>query len=124
VVNPIPEWIQSAVGGNPLVLENGKAIEPPSCAPHFCELHPRSAVGLSRDEKTLFLLAVDGRSAVSKGATTFEVGTILKQLGAWRGLNLDGGGSTALYLASKGIVNVPSDRHERVVANHIGICDG
>lgn len=122
VANPVPDWIKEAVGGRPMVVENGEAVRPSDCAPHFCQRHPRSAVGLSRDNKTLILLAVDGRTSTSKGATTFEVGKIMKSLGAWNALNLDGGGSTAMYLKGKGIVNNPSDGRERVVANHIGVC--
>ena len=37
-------------------------------------------------------------------------------------INLDGGGSTALYIEGEGgVVNRPSDRFERVVANHLGV---
>ncbi|MDR2079362.1 MAG: phosphodiester glycosidase family protein, partial [Treponema sp.] len=60
--------------------------------------HPRSAAGLSADGKTLYLLVIDGRRPGSAGATETETGLILKRLGAFTGLNLDGGGSTALAL--------------------------
>jgi hypothetical protein len=60
--------------------------------------HPRSAAGLSEDGKTLYLLVIDGRRLSSVGATEEELAMILKQLGAWNGLNLDGGGSSVLAL--------------------------
>jgi hypothetical protein len=50
-----------------------------------------------------------------------EVGDLLKQLGAYDGLNLDGGGSSAMYLAGTGIVNRPSDGSERVTANQLAL---
>jgi MYXO-CTERM domain-containing protein len=58
--------------------------------------------------------------------TTKQVGNLMVEMGAWRALNLDGGGSTAMYVeAEDGIVNVPSGPPtqgvERVVANHLGI---
>ncbi|NMA44021.1 MAG: phosphodiester glycosidase family protein [Oligosphaeraceae bacterium] len=60
-------------------------------------LHPRTAYGLSKDKKYLFLLTVDGRQKNwSLGATTLELGEWLRQFGAWEGLNMDGGGSTSL----------------------------
>ena len=60
--------------------------------------HPRSAAGLSMDGNTLYLLVIDGRRPGSAGATEAETGFILKRLGAWTGLNFDGGGSSALAL--------------------------
>jgi exopolysaccharide biosynthesis protein len=60
--------------------------------------HPRSAGGLSADGKTLYLLVIDGRRPGSVGATEAETGLLLRRLGASRGINFDGGGSTALAL--------------------------
>lgn len=117
-------WMYSVVGGNPLVVDNGLPVKPADCAPHFCDRHPRSAIGLSQDGKTLILLAVDGRKPDSKGMTTEQVGKLMASLGAHRALNFDGGGSTALFIKGSGVVNRPSDGQERVVANHIGVCKG
>jgi hypothetical protein len=79
--------------------------------------HPRSAVGVSRDGRTLWLVAVDGRSTSSVGMTLVELGERLRALGAWDALNLDGGGSTAMVVNQR-LVTVPSDgTGERPVAN-------
>jgi hypothetical protein len=46
----------------------------------------------------------------------------MREMGAWRALNLDGGGSTTMYIANRGgVVNHPSDGCCRVVSNHLGI---
>jgi hypothetical protein len=46
----------------------------------------------------------------------------MAEMGAWRALNLDGGGSSTMYVrAARGVVNTPSDGTERRVANHIGV---
>src|SRR5690606_37040306 len=45
----------------------------------------------------------------------------LFDLGAHDGLNLDGGGSSTLWLADQGVVNRPSGGGERTVANHLGV---
>lgn len=60
--------------------------------------HPRSAVGVSQDGRTLYMLAIDGRLLDSIGPTEHETGQILAALGASEGLILDGGGSTAMVL--------------------------
>ena len=36
-------------------------------------------------------------------------------------MNLDGGGSSAMYVRGRGVVNDPSDGSQRVVANHLGV---
>jgi MYXO-CTERM domain-containing protein len=65
---------------------------------------------------------VDGRQAsLSVGMTCTELGNELKGLGAWNALNLDGGGSSTMYLAGTGVINSPSDGAERVVANHLAV---
>ena len=50
-----------------------------------------------------------------------ELATLLKGLGAYNAANLDGGGSSAMYVAGQGVVNRPSDGTERVVANHLAV---
>jgi exopolysaccharide biosynthesis protein len=79
--------------------------------------HPRSAVGVSRDGRTVWLVAVEGRSSASVGMTLVELGALLRRLGAWDALNFDGGGSTAMVVDGR-LVTVPSDAAgERPVAN-------
>ncbi|HLW50287.1 MAG TPA: phosphodiester glycosidase family protein [Sphingobacteriaceae bacterium] len=89
--------------------------------------HPRSAVALLPGNK-LILMTVDGRNAEAQGMSLHELAFLLKILGAEKALNLDGGGSTALYIegiGENGIVNYPSDNSlfdhdgERRVANAI-----
>ena len=81
--------------------------------------HPRSAVGVSRDGRTVWLYVVDGRSTASVGMTLVELAEALRRLGVWDALNFDGGGSTALVVDGH-LVNVPSDpAGERAVGNAV-----
>jgi hypothetical protein len=96
--------IRNAVGGFRVVLRDG-AIPQRVLAQgghgkgrQNAPRHPRSAAGLSADGKALYLLVIDGGRLGSVGATEEETGIILKRLGAWDGLNFDGGGSTTLVL--------------------------
>jgi exopolysaccharide biosynthesis protein len=88
--------ITHAVGGFYAVLRDGAILE--AAITRGNARHPRSAVGVSADGGVLYLLVIDGRQLGSIGATEAEVGMVLQKLGADDGLNLDGGGSTALAL--------------------------
>lgn len=112
-------WMTEIVGGHPLLLRKGEAVHEDH--PLMVVRHPRTAAGLSRDKTKLFLMVVDGRQGHSVGITGVEIAAILKELGAWTVLNLDGGGSSAMYVAGKGVVNRPSDGQERQSANHVGV---
>ena len=113
-------WMTGVVSGHPMVLKAGAVMSDGTSS--FCTTrHPRTAVGLSQDKKTLFMAVIDGRSTSSVGMKCSEIGTLLKGLGAYDGLNLDGGGSSAMYLAGTGVVNRPSDGSERVVGNHLAL---
>ncbi|MFT5125286.1 MAG: exopolysaccharide biosynthesis protein [Kiritimatiellia bacterium] len=73
------------------------------------ERHPRTAAGLTDDQR-LLLVTVDGRSKIASGMSYTELGETMSKLGCHTALCLDGGGSTTLWLRGKGVVNQPSDR--------------
>jgi hypothetical protein len=83
--------------------------------------HPRTAMGLSQDGQTLFLVVVDGRTTQSAGMRGAELAELMGQLGAHQAINLDGGGSTQMWVQGQGTVNNPSDGSARSVANHWGV---
>jgi hypothetical protein len=88
--------------------------------------HPRTAAGVSRDGETLVLVVVDGRRpGWSIGVTLPELASLLLAAGAWNAVNLDGGGSSAMWHREPGgmgrILNRPSDGRVRPVANHLGV---
>lgn len=118
------DGVQEAVAGFSVVLRDGRVTSQGE------DLHPRTAAGVSRDGRVLFLLVVDGRqSGFSEGASTRDIALWLKFLGADDGINLDGGGTTTMVLAGpdgKGkIVNRPIHAGvpglERVSGCHLGI---
>ena len=89
--------------------------------------HPRSAVGI-RPDGTVLLFVVDGRTKESEGMSLDELTQTLRWLGCRDALNLDGGGSTTLFVQGQpfnGIVNHPSDngrfdhQGERTVSNAV-----
>jgi hypothetical protein len=81
--------------------------------------HPRSAVGVTRDSSALLLVVVDGRRPWSVGMSLEELAQRLLSFGAVQGANLDGGGSSTLWVGGT-VVNYPSDTAgERPVANAV-----
>lgn len=71
--------------------------------------HPRTAIGITSDGKVLFV-TVDGRApANAVGMSTELLARFMKVIGAEYAMNLDGGGSTTMWIKGKGVVNHPSD---------------
>ncbi|MGL4293552.1 MAG: phosphodiester glycosidase family protein [Bacteroidales bacterium] len=119
------------MASGPLMLRDGNTCDFSGCDSAFIhKRHPRSAIGM-RENGQLVLVVVDGRAPNhAVGMSIPEFAYLMKQLGCTDALNLDGGGSTTLWVDSdenEGIVNKPCDnRHfdaagERKVANIIYI---
>jgi exopolysaccharide biosynthesis protein len=115
------QWMSGAVSGWPMLVEDCEVLDPLPGSDHFTRApHPRTAVGLSRDNKTMYFVVADGRREGVPGPTLPELAQLLEDLGACRAMNLDGGGSSAMWVG-KEIVNVPSDGPERKVGNHLAV---
>ena len=121
----------NAVSGNQIVT-NGvdTSLITPTGAPHDpFGLDPRSGVGVSQNGQYLYLIAVDGRQpGYSVGLTTSDEASLMLDLGIYNGLNLDGGGSTALVESDeKGgarLIDSPSGSFgvvERFDGNNLGV---
>ena len=117
------DWMVDVVGGRPMIVKDGAAVTFSPCTDPFCARNPRTAVGFNEAHSKMWLVVVDGRVSGSVGMSLNELGQLMKGLGSYRALNLDGGGSSAMYVKSAGgIVSTPSDGFQREVANHLGIC--
>ncbi|MGR3765721.1 phosphodiester glycosidase family protein [Rossellomorea sp. NS-SX7] len=91
---------------------------------HFAQYrHPRSFAGI-KENGNILLVTVEGRNPEeSIGVSFLESAQILQSLGAIKGLNLDGGGSSAMVVDDK-LVNQPSDlTGERPVSDGIFILE-
>jgi hypothetical protein len=107
------------VSGYPVILRDDKTTNPIDILYHLNGLHPRTAIGNDKSGTKLIILIVDGRSKDSEGCTSKVLADIMRYVGCDDAMNLDGGGSSELYVRSLGICNVPSDGKERTVANGI-----
>ena len=82
--------------------------------------HPdRSAVGVTADGK-IVLFICDGRIDASQGAYMKELGPIMKSIGCVHAMNLDGGGSTGMWVSGAGMINHMDGSSWRVVKSTLG----
>jgi hypothetical protein len=110
---PSLRGVPVAIGGGPALLAGGKLTDFQSTAVR----HPRSAIGWNKD--FYFLVQVDGRQRDhSVGMTLQELAERMKQMGCEYALNLDGGGSSTIWMLGQ-IVNSPSQGAERPMGNAI-----
>lgn len=114
--------MRGAVSGWPMLVEDCEVLrELPGSDPFTRAPHPRTAAGVSRDGRTLYLVVADGRREGVPGMTLPELAEFfVSELQACRVMNLDGGGSSAMWVRDA-IVNRPSDGPERQVGNHLAV---
>ena len=118
----------TVLASGPLLLQDGTTCQWESCSQSFIQdKHPRSAIYLTKN--AVVFLTADGRSKGNAiGVNIPELAHLIRVLGGTDALNLDGGGSTTLWMqqpADGGILNCPSDNKrfdhhgERSVSNAI-----
>jgi exopolysaccharide biosynthesis protein len=106
------ELAQDIVGGAGLLIRDGRDVEDWGIEQFnqgFTEnRHPRTMIGTTADG-TIWLVTVDGRQPdASVGMSLAELRTFAHRLGLVNALNLDGGGSTTMWVQGA-VVNKPSD---------------
>ncbi len=125
VYDRMPVYENVLVTG-PLLLYNGKTVSLSNRA-FNSDKHPRTAACITREQK-LLLITVDGRNEKAAGMSLFQLAELLKYAGCLNAVNLDGGGSTTMWISDEpfnGVVNMPSDNGlfdhngERACANAI-----
>jgi len=126
-LQPAPLGLRTVVGGWPRLVVHGESVADTinrvegGFSKSFAGRNPRTGIGFSRDSTTLYLITVDGRQEGSDGMSLTEFAALMIRLGVFEGLNLDGGGSTAMVLDGK-LVNSPSDKDKtgRIVERTVG----
>ena len=115
--------VNETIGGNPTLFEGGlDTIGDCPNSSAFCGRNPRTGIGLDAWGRVL-LVTVDGRQTGSVGMTLQEFADLFRYLGATSALNLDGGGSTTMWVRGQ-VVNRVSDPSERPVGSAILVVPG
>jgi hypothetical protein len=103
--------VTTAIGGNPMLVENERAFAFKGSQPS----HPRTAVGWN--DKYIYFVEVDGRQrTLSVGMSLPELAKYLVKLGCKEAMNLDGGASSTFWLRGQ-VMNSPCAGRLRSMAN-------
>lgn len=104
----------NVLSSGPLMILEGEDVAYPKDNSFILNRHPRTAIGMLEDGKIL-LLTVDGRHEQAEGLSIPELHSLMREMGCYSALNLDGGGSTTMALNirdSVQVVNYPSDNKQ------------
>lgn len=108
-VSTNPEWqnVKHIISGGPYLVKNSEVFVDMTAQKlgAIGGRNPRSAIGYTA-ENNLILAAVDGREGSSIGMTLMELASFMQSIGCTNAMNLDGGGSTVMYVKGK-VVNHP-----------------
>lgn len=124
--NHAPNNIFHAISGDRMLVQSGQIVE----GLNDTVLHPRTAIGINKNGRWLYIIVIDGRQPFySNGATFKELAEIIQDFGAFNAMALDGGGSSTMVMEDESgnlvILNSPIDNYipgrERPVGNHLGI---
>jgi exopolysaccharide biosynthesis protein len=124
--NNQPSRVYNAISGDRMIVVKGQTVSDLNDK----GLEPRTAIGVNRNGRYLYIIVVDGRQPFySEGATFADLAELLVDQGAYMGMSLDGGGSSALVIEGKNgkpvLLNSPIDSYlpgrERPVGNHLGV---
>lgn len=122
VMDPPEKWIEAAISGWPALVVDCDVVDPLPGSDVFTRSpHPRTAVALDEDGATMYFVVADGRRTGVAGMTLPQLAQfIVNKLHACSAINLDGGGSAAMWVDDE-IVNRPSDGVERPVGDHLAV---
>ena len=104
-----PEWknVKHIISGGPYLVKHGEVYVDMTAQKlnAIGGRNPRTAVGYTSAD-SFILVTVDGREGHSVGMTLMELANFMKSIGCIGAINLDGGGSTVMYVDGK-VVNNP-----------------
>ncbi len=122
-----PENIQMMIGGHTILVDQGKkatySFSISSISPNSAR--SRTGIGYSEDERYVYLITVNNTQG-NTGLTVSEFQYFMTQIGVWKGINLDGGGSTQMVSRELGefdpaLVAKPEGSSVRRVVNGVGV---
>ncbi|MGN0031170.1 MAG: phosphodiester glycosidase family protein [Candidatus Gastranaerophilaceae bacterium] len=120
-INTNPKWenVRHIISGGPYLVKNGDVFVDVEAQKlqSIGGRNPRSAIGYTK-YNDLILVAVDGREGSSVGLTLYELAALMQSLGCVNAINLDGGGSTVMFVNGQ-IVNRPQQAGGIALSNAV-----
>ncbi|MNB77469.1 hypothetical protein D3C75_241540 [compost metagenome] len=90
-----PGTLQMMIGGHTILVSNGKATSFSRSVSSIGGYRARTALGYSQDGRYVYIIAVE-KNDDSSGMSLTELQSFMTSIGVYKGLNLDGGGSTTM----------------------------
>ena len=125
-IEPNRNW-KMMIGGHALLVENGQIKKYTKDVNSIGGVRARTAVGISQDGKTVYIVTAEGRTNRSAGLSLNDLSQFMLDLGAYKAMNLDGGGSTAMAVRNLGdlkrtrVTDPEKNGSERKVVNGLGV---
>lgn len=115
------ENLKEATGGNTILVADGKRADFTNVSSGYAQ---RTAAAVDKSGKKLMLAVCEGRKTNCRGMTQAQLADALIEIGAYRAINFDGGGSSTMV-----VKNVMADSYEvknsvsslRNVATSVGV---
>jgi hypothetical protein len=109
------QMVENVLGGSPLLLYHGKIVQDHSMerlrSPFVIDRYARTAVGILSNGHWIFAVVEQSALTGSPGMTIAELASFMKDLKCEYALNLDGGGSSTLYV-NNAVINHPDGDDE------------
>jgi len=121
-----PASMQMMIGGHTILVNNGKAATFSRSTSSIGGYRARTALGYSQDGRYVYVIAAE-KNGSSEGMSLTELQSFMTNIGVWKGLNLDGGGSTTMVdrplaeTSTRLSFNTEYGTEQRSVVNGLGI---
>ena len=136
-ITSVPEFklveqeVVHAIGGWQRMVQDGEVVKSFTVNDNAMQFHPRTFVGVSADNRKVYLFVVDGRQPeYSNGMRLEDMMLLCQGAGCYQAFNMDGGGSTTMVRrVEKGssvsfeVMNQPSDNPARSVINGLQVIE-
>lgn len=130
--NLVESHVKNALSGWQRLVIDGQPAGKFTVNDNAMQYHPRTFVGVSKDNRKVYLFVIDGRqSGYSNGMVLEDMMLICQGAGCYQATNFDGGGSTTMVRriekagspVSFEIMNRPSDVPPRPVLNGLQVIE-
>lgn len=116
---------QMMIGGHTIMVDEGKPSEFSRTVSELGGYRSRTGIGYSQDQRYVYLITAD-YSGDSKGLSMYDFQDLMVKVGVWRGMNLDGGGSTQmvarpLWQTDVQLINQTEYDYQRKIVNSLGV---
>ncbi|MEI3254298.1 MAG: phosphodiester glycosidase family protein [Candidatus Gastranaerophilaceae bacterium] len=124
-IKMVPQWenIDHIISGGPYLIKDGEVFIDVTAQKlgAITGKNPRTAIGYTAHNEFI-MVTVDGREHAFVGMTLGELARMMKGFGCINAMNLDGGGSTVMYVQGK-VVNNPAQKGGIPISNALTISE-